>query len=101
MDEFSQLIGLFGSALRIAGMLVFGLASGWFTLYAFKQPERRWQLQIAVFLGFFGFVTMIAKFTSAGAIGAFALGAGIAFLAWGYSKSKDEVVEVEIEEEVD
>ena len=101
MDEFRQVFGLFGYTLQTVGMLVFGLASGWFTMYAFKHPERRWQLQTAVFLGFFVFVALIVKFASPGSTGAYTLGAGVAIIIWGLLKSKDEIVEVEIEEEKD
>ena len=81
--DFYDITGLFSSLLQFLGLLVFGIAAGWFTLNAFQQPERHWQLQAAVFLGFFFFVALLAAFTSPGGVGGFALGAGGALLFWG------------------
>ncbi|MBN1666936.1 MAG: hypothetical protein JW862_07595 [Anaerolineales bacterium] len=80
---FIDFLQILASLLRALGMLVFGVGAGWFVLYAFRQPERRWQLQIAVFLGFFFFTALAARFTSAAGIGGFTLGAGAALLFWG------------------
>jgi hypothetical protein len=39
-----------------------------------------WQVQVALSLGFFGLLVGITDFASAGSAGAFALGAGAAYL---------------------
>jgi len=83
MSNFVDVLSFLGVLLRLAGLLVFGVASGWFTLFAFRQEEPKWQLQTAVFLGFFLFVALLFRFTSPGGVGAFALGSGIALLYWG------------------
>jgi hypothetical protein len=86
MFEFSNLFSFMSGILRLVGLLVFGVSAGWFTLYAFRQPERKWQLQVAVFLGFLLFSALTLRFTSAGSAGAFVLGAGGAVLYWGSVK---------------
>ena len=73
---------------RFVGMLAFGLGAGWFTLHAFK--DANWQLKIAIYLGFVGTGIGMANFLSAGALGAFGLGAGAAMLMWGLNKGKKE-----------
>jgi hypothetical protein len=86
MFDFNDFLMFLGGVLRLVGLLVFGVSAGWFTLYAFRQPERKWQLQVAVFLGFMFFTALTLRFTSAGGAGAFALGAGGALLYWGKEK---------------
>ena len=86
--DFLDVIALFSWIIRFLGLLIFGLAAGWFTLFAFKQPEKHWQLQIAVFLGLFLLFALIARFTSAGALGGFALGVGGGLLYWGLKSEK-------------
>jgi len=86
MLNFFDLVSFLGGILRLIGLMVFGVAAGWFTLDAFHQPERKWQLQIAVFLGLMLFAALTLKFASAGGAGAFTLGAGGALLYWGTKK---------------
>ena len=83
MSDLFAIASFFGSLFQVIGLLVFGVAAAWFTLYAFRQPERRWQLQIAVFLGFLFFTALTLRYTSAGGAGGFVLGAGGALLFWG------------------
>jgi hypothetical protein len=99
MDEFMRVISLFGSLIRLLGLLVFGLSAAWFTLKAFNQPERRWQLQVAVFLGFFALAGLMARFTSPGGTGAFALGAGAGVIIWGLRAEREPGDEEEDEED--
>ena len=67
-----------GSLLSALGFLVAGFALGRFTYEAFQRAT--WQVQVALALGFFGLMVGITDFASAGSAGAFALGAGAAFL---------------------
>ena len=83
MFGYRDALLIIGSLARAIGMLAFGVGAGWFTLYAFREAKEKWQLQIAVFLGFFFFVAMAVRFTSAAGIGCFTLGAGAALLIWG------------------
>ncbi len=99
MFNFCDLIWFVGGVFQMLGLLVFGVAAAWFTLYAFRQPERRWQLQIAVFLGFLFFTALTLRFTSTGGAGGFLLGAGGALLFWGLrGEGEAEEDEVELEE---
>ena len=82
--------------IRFVGLLVFGVAAGWFTVYAFRELAESWQLKIAVFLGFLTFSAALVRFESAGAEGGYALGAGAALLIWGLrqgNKEESETVE--------
>ncbi len=97
--DFFDVISFFGWIIRFVGLLIFGVASGWFTLYAFKQSEQRWQLQIAVFLGIFSFTALLAYYSSAGGLGGFALGLGGGLLYWGMRGEKSPDEETPAEEE--
>lgn len=69
---------LIGHLVRGLGFLVIGYGLARFAMDAFNKTV--WQVQIALALGFFGLLIALTKFSSAGSAGAFALGAGIAFL---------------------
>jgi ABC-type Co2+ transport system permease subunit len=97
MFDFFDLVSFLGGMLRLVGLLVFGIATGWFNLYAFRQPERRWELQTAVFLGFLLFSALTLYLASPGGAGAYVLGAGCALLYWG--RKEDAAREIETEEE--
>jgi hypothetical protein len=79
---------LLGVIVRFVGLVVFGLGIGWFTLEAFKKGA--WQLRIAVFLGFIGLAIALSTFVTGGALGGYALGAGIALLVWGMPKKEEK-----------
>jgi hypothetical protein len=97
MFNFFDLVSFLGGLLRVLGLALFGVAASWFTLFAFNQPERRWQLQTAVFLGFLLFSGLVLNFVSAGAAGAFLLGAGIALLYWGNKRESAPEEDTETE----
>lgn len=82
MDGFlytlKDIFSIFGYLIRIAGFLLIGLGLGRFFLA--NYPKSDWPLQMALALGFFGLLIALTVFSSAGSAGAFALGAGIAFL---------------------
>lgn len=96
MFSISDFLTVLSELVRMFGLLVVGIASGWFTLYAFR--ERPWQLQIAVFLGFILLVSIISFSTPAGGVGAFALGAGAAMLFWGLKGAEKPEEEEETED---
>lgn len=81
-----DILGLFGFLLSAVGFGLAGLGLGRFFLASY--PNSNWQLQMASMLGFFGLLIALAVFTSPGSAGAFALGAGLAFL--GKKKDKPE-----------
>jgi hypothetical protein len=84
---FKIVFDVLATLFRFIGLLAFGLGVGWFVLDTF--PKAGWQLQIALFLGFLGTVVGLAHFTSAGGLGAFALGAGAAMFVWGLFPKTD------------
>jgi F0F1-type ATP synthase assembly protein I len=88
MFSFYDFLTFISELIRLFGLLIFGIAAGWFTLHAFRN--RPWQLQIAVFLGFFALAAVISFSTPASGVGAFALGAGGALLFFGFRKETKE-----------
>jgi Tfp pilus assembly protein FimV len=85
----NDIFSIFGYLIRTAGFLLVGLGLGRFFLA--NYPKSNWQLQMALALGFFGLIIALTVFSSAGSAGAFALGAGIAFL----NVKKEEAPEME------
>jgi hypothetical protein len=83
-----QIFGFLGFLLSALGLLVFGFAGGRFTLDAFQKTV--WQVQVALILGLFVVLVGLANYTTPGSTGAFALGAGIAFLSNSSKKKDDE-----------
>jgi NhaP-type Na+/H+ or K+/H+ antiporter len=81
----SDIISLLGQLLRLLGMALLGLGLGWIALDLLKKIEP-WQGQVAIFLGLAGLVIGLAVFTGAGALGAFAIGVGVAIFMWGMPK---------------
>ena len=73
----NDIINILGHLLSAIGFGVVGLGLGRFLLDSY--PKANWQLQAALALGFFGLLIALTTFASAGSVGAFALGAGIAF----------------------
>ncbi len=84
----SEIFSFLGFLLRAFGFLLFGFGAGRFMLDAY--PKASWQVQIAFVLGFFGLLIALTDFSSPGSAGAFALGAGIAYLMSGMPKKKDD-----------
>ena len=88
-----EIINLLASILRLIGMAVLGLGIGWLALDLLKKMQV-WQVQIAVFFGLAGLIIAMAVFTGVGALGAFALGVGVAILLWGMPKKQKKEEEI-------
>jgi hypothetical protein len=84
----NEIFGFLGFLLSALGLLVFGFAAGRFTLDAFQKAG--WQVQVALVLGIFVVLIGLANYATPGSVGAFALGAGIAFISGGSKKKDDE-----------
>jgi len=95
MLNFREILAFIGILGQTLGSIVFGVVTGWFTLFAFRQPERRWELQSVVFGVFFVFVALLAHLLSPGPFGGFLLGAAGAFLYWGIFKKNTSESEEE------
>jgi hypothetical protein len=74
----NDIFSFLGFLLRALGFLVFGFGAGRFVLDNYKKGE--WPLQAALVLGFFGLLIALTDFASPGSAGAFALGAGVAYV---------------------
>ncbi|MCD6401408.1 MAG: hypothetical protein J7L73_05705 [Anaerolineales bacterium] len=96
--DFYAVLKLLGVLLRLLGALAFGIMGGWFSLYVIEQQKERWELILGVFLGFFFFITLFARVTSAGATGAYLLGVSSAILIWGTLRLQDRKSKKEEEE---
>jgi hypothetical protein len=82
-----EIIILLGQLLRLLGMAILGLGIGWLALDLFKKIQI-WQGQVAIFLGLAGLIIAVTVFTSAGALGAFAIGIGVTIFLWGMPKKE-------------
>jgi hypothetical protein len=85
---FADVLTLLASIIRFLGLAVFGLGVGYLAVDLLRRGG--WQVQVAVFLGFAGLAIALTVFTAVGALGAFALGAGVAVLMWGLPKKPKE-----------
>jgi hypothetical protein len=83
-----EIFAFLGFLLNALGFLLFGFGGGRFILASFQKSG--WQVQCALVLGFFALLAALAKFSSPGSVGAFALGAGIAFFMSGMGNKKEE-----------
>jgi hypothetical protein len=87
MNEFSDILSILGYLLRALTFIALGFGLGKFFLESYKKAV--WQVQAALIIGFFGMVVGLTAYSSAGSMGGFALGAGVAFLME-YVKIKDD-----------
>ncbi|MBN1303640.1 MAG: hypothetical protein JXA13_04330 [Anaerolineales bacterium] len=83
-----DILDILAVLIRFAGLILFGLGIGWFAMNTSRK--NIWQLQVAVFLGFLGLAAVLAKFLTAGAFGAYVIGAGVAIFLWGKQKVTPE-----------
>ena len=90
MLETAYIISFFGALLRLAGVLAFGVVSGWFAMYAIDQHKERWELLLGVFLGLLLFIGWFARAISAGALGVYLLGLSGGLLVWGILRLQDK-----------
>jgi NhaP-type Na+/H+ and K+/H+ antiporter len=82
-----EIFDILASLIRLLGLAIFGLGFGWLALDLLKKTQL-WQVQIAVFLGLAGLLIAMTVFTAWGAVGAFAIGVGVAILVWGLPKKE-------------
>jgi NhaP-type Na+/H+ or K+/H+ antiporter len=85
-------IVLLSQIFRFLGMAILGLGIGWLTLDLLKKIEI-WQGQVIIFLGLIGLIIAMTVFTGWGALGAFAIGIGVAIFLWGLPKKEKKVDE--------
>jgi xanthine/uracil permease len=90
MEVFYDVIDIVGLFVQVIGLLLFGVASGWFTLNMITQPDKNWQLLSVVYGVFLIFVTLLARYLTPGAFGAFLVGAAGAMIYWGLIKNREK-----------
>jgi xanthine/uracil permease len=90
MINFYDVLEIIGIFLQVLGLILFGVAAGWFTLHVISQPEKNWQLQSIVYSVFLVFVSLMAKYLSRGALGAFLIGTAGALIYWGLIKNREK-----------
>ena len=90
MITFYEILEIVGMFIQMLGLVLFGVAAGWFTLHVISQAEKNWQLQSIVFSVFLVFVALLVKYLSRGAEGAFLVGAAGAMLYWGLIKNREK-----------
>jgi len=88
MDQFMEVLSVFGNVIRALAFIVLGFGVGRFTMDAYKKAA--WQVQIALVLGFFGLLVGLTNYASPGSMGMFALSSGIALIMAGMAKKEDK-----------
>jgi len=88
MNTFTEVLSIIGIIVRALGFAVLGFGVGRFTMDAYKKAV--WQVQIALAVGFFGLLVGLTNYSSAGSMGMFAFGAGVAILLSGMAKKEED-----------
>jgi NhaP-type Na+/H+ or K+/H+ antiporter len=82
-ETWNPLLELLGSLIRPLGGLVLGVVIGWIAAATMLDPDREWQLKIAIFLGLLGAFVTLNIYSGLGTTGFFALGVGVAGIVFG------------------
>ncbi|MCJ7716728.1 MAG: hypothetical protein MUO54_09430 [Anaerolineales bacterium] len=90
MSTFYDVVGVIGLFVEVLGLILFGVAAGWFTLHMINQPEKNWQLLSIVFSVFLVFSALMVKYLTPGAFGAYLAGAAGAMIFWGLIKTREK-----------
>lgn len=90
MDTFYTIVEIIGLFVHVLGLLLFGVTTGWLTLYVVNQPEKNWQLQSIAFSVFLVFVALLVRYLTPGAFGAYLVGAAGAMIYWGLIKTREK-----------
>jgi hypothetical protein len=89
-EEIVRLFALTSFAFRSLGLIVLGLGIGWLSLQGFRKSGGSWYIKVASLFSFVALAAVVVRFQSAGAVGAFGLGAGLGVLFWGLRGKEDE-----------
>ncbi len=90
MVTFYDVLGVIGLFVQVLGLILFGVTTGWFTLYVINQPEKNWQLLSIVFSVFLVFSALMAQYLTPGAFGAYLAGAAGAMIFFGLLKTREK-----------
>ena len=92
MDLFYEIIEILGMVVQFLGLVLFGVAAGWFTIFLAKDPDQPWQLKGIVYSVFLVFVALLGRSLTAGAFGSLLLGTAGAMIFWGLVKDREKPV---------
>lgn len=84
-----EIINLFASIIRFIGLGLLGVGIGWLGVDLIKNAKD-WPLQAVVFTVLAGLLIGLVVFLDWGALGAFAIGVGVAIIVWGIPKKKKD-----------
>jgi NhaP-type Na+/H+ or K+/H+ antiporter len=84
-----DIVDLIASLIRLLGMAVLGVGIGYLVVDLLHKTQD-WRLLMAFFLGLIGLVIAMVVYLSSGALGAFAIGMGVAIFIWGMPKRRAE-----------
>ncbi len=90
MDVFYDVVEILGMVVQFLGLLLFGVAAGWFTIYLAKGPDQPWQMKSIVYSVFLVFFALMGRSLTSGAFGSLLLGAAAALIFWGLVKDRDK-----------
>lgn len=90
MDVFYQVIEVLGMIVQFLGLVLFGVAAGWFTISLTKGADQPWQLKSIVYSVFLVFIALLGRSLTAGAFGSLLLGAAGAIIFWGLIKDREK-----------
>ena len=90
MEVFYEVIEIVGMAVQFLGLILFGLAVGWFTISQTKGADQPWQLKSIVYSVFLVFVALMGNALTPGAFGSLLLGAAGALIFWGLIKDREK-----------
>jgi xanthine/uracil permease len=90
MITFYEVLEIVGIFIQVLGLVLFGVAAGWFTLHVISQAEKNWQLQSIVYSVFLVFIALLVNYLSRGAEGAFLVGTAGALIYWGLIKNREK-----------
>jgi xanthine/uracil permease len=90
MITFYEVLEIIGIVIQVLGMVLFGVAAGWFTLHVIGLPEKSWQLKSIVYSVFLVFVALMVKHLTRGAEGALLVGTAGAMIYWGLIKNREK-----------
>ena len=90
MELFYEIIEILGMVVQFLGLVLFGIAAGWFTIFLAKDADQPWQLKGIVYSVFLVFVALLGRSLTAGAFGSLLLGAAGAMIFWGLFKDREK-----------
>ena len=90
MEIFYDAVEILGMIVEFFGLILFGIAAGWFTISLAKGADQPWQLKGIVYSVFLVFIALVGRTLTRGAFGSLLLGAAGAMIFWGLIKDREK-----------